>query len=332
MSKIAKDFTKYVKLTAFTKRLLETPEKTIKAERDPASEAGYSYPMADRFFGTETPEALSEMAEIGLLERKLQSRELGCPVDVSLNVTLRQYCPKCDSSEFTNEEIIEHLVDGYIGPKSDFVNNVCPKDNKPLKQLGVDYVKHGRKYVCAKCREIFQEPVLKMICINDGTIFKPEEAKYIDLYSYTGTNKLEEETNKILYQQKYISDKLKGLGFNVASPGYLTGKSGIQHDFFIVASSGIGLLKTKVVIEVLTAKEVDENEVFATYTKAADVKANGILIAAIPKFSSQAKKVAETYDIATTESHDFPSASEQIVEKFKELMTSPAEEALSLGE
>ncbi len=328
MKDLSKEFTKYVKLTAFTKRLLDIPDKTIKAERDPSSEQGYRYPLADHFFGTETLEALSDMAEIGLLDRKLQSRELGCPTDGSINVTLRQYCPKCGSSEFTQEEIIEHLVDGYVGPESDFKDNICPKDKKPLKQLGVDYVKHGKKYVCIKCHEIFQEPVLKMVCVNDATVFKPEEAKYVNLYSYTVTNKLEEETNKILYQQKYIGDKLKEMGFKVESPGILTGKSGIKHDFFMVATAGIGLLKTKVVIELLANKEINENEVFSTYTKAADVGANGILIAAIPRLSAQAKKVAQTYGIAATEALDFPTASEQIVAKFKELMTSPAEEAL----
>lgn len=329
MSQKPREFVRYVKIVGFTERLLKLPDKAIRAEREPTAPGGFRYPLADQFFGDNSVKILDDLANEGLLSRQFQSRELACPTDGSLNVTLRQFCTKCDSADFSQEEIIEHLVDGYIGPESEFKDGICPKDKKPLKKLGVDYVKHGRQYVCHGCVDIFQQPVLKLACLDDGTIFEAKDAKEVILYSYTATNTLEEEINKVFYHQKYIQDNLNKLGFKVESPATLKGKSGISQDFFMVAWSGIGFLRTNVIVELLGDSEVREQEVFSTYSKAIDVGVNGIIVAAVPKLSEGAKKVANTYGIAYIEARDIPSVSEGIIGKFKELMTSPIEEAIT---
>lgn len=323
-------FVKNIKLAKLMLKLIELPEKKIEPEINPAFPSGYRYEIAEEYLGKETKRELESLANDGLLERDFHSKELGCPKDGSINLSFKRHCPNCDSTNITKKELLEHVACGYIGPETEYKGGKCPKCGRDLGKLGVDHIKHGMQYVCQNCGNIFQTPVDKAICLRDKYSFPIAEAREVDLYSYKITKRLEEEISKAVDQQRYISEKLRELGFKVESPATLKGRSGVMHDFFMVATTGAGFLKTRILVELLGDGEINKDDVFGLYAKATDVSAYGALIGAVPKMTEEAKAVARSYKIAFVEDEDLPGVSEKMVRKFAELIETPEERMLEI--
>lgn len=298
--------------------------KVIVPERAPTVPSGYRYPIAEEYFGENAKEQLDHLVEEGLMEREFYQREIGCPKCGSINLAVHFHCPKCNSTNLVKSEVIEHWPCGYIGPESEFKDGKCPKCGKELKKIGVDYAKLGSMYKCMDCGEVFQTPEDKLSCINCGNVFNKENAEEVVLHSYRITPKLEEELDAALYQRNYLIEKLVEMGFEIEPEENLYGRSGLKHDFYLVAGKGTGILRTRIIIELLSAaEEVSAGEVFALYAKALDIGAHGMVLAAIPKFSEEAKKVMEPYDIAYVEAPSLHESAETIIRKLKEIITSP---------
>lgn len=331
LSRELSEFVKNVKLVKFTERLLQTTDKRVTPERAPSTMMGYRYSLAEEYFTKNAREELEMLAEKGLMERGFYGRELGCPKCGSINLILRFHCSHCNGLNIVKSTILEHVSCGYVGPEEEFKGGKCLKCGKEVKQIGVDYVKQGMMYRCLECKHIFQTPVEKLYCANDLTSLNKTDAIEVILYSYIITPRLEEEINKALYQRKYIANKLSELGFRAESPALIKGRSGLQQTFYMVASSGAGFVKTSIIIEMLGAEvEVSTNEIFALYARAIDVGAYGIVLAAIPRLSDDAKKAAESYGIDYVESPDLPAAAEKIITKFGELVEAPEERMLQV--
>jgi predicted RNA-binding Zn-ribbon protein involved in translation (DUF1610 family) len=321
---------KNIKLAKLMLRLIKLPDKKIEPESNPALPSGYRYPVAEEYLGKNIRDELEGMANEGLLEREFFSKELGCPKDGSINLSFKRHCPNCDSINISKKELIEHMACGYIGPESDYKNGKCPKCGRETGKLGVDYIKHGMQYVCQNCNNFFQDPVDKVVCFKDKYSFPIEDAREVEIYAYKITPLLEQEINKAVNQQKYIADKLQELGFKIESPATLKGRSGVAHDFFMVATSGAGFLKTRVLVELLGDGEITKNDVFNLYAKAMDVSAYGVLIGAIPRMTDDAKAIAKSYKIAFVEDDSLPEVSEKMVHKFAELIETPEEKMLEI--
>lgn len=323
-------FVKNIKLAKLVMRMVKQTDPVIKPELNPTFPIGYRYSVAEDYLGKEARNELEKLADEGLLEREFFSKELGCPIDGSINLTVKRHCPNCNSTNFSRQELFEHSACGYIGPESEFMDGKCPKCGKELGQLGVNYVKHGQQFVCQNCGTFFQKPIDKVYCAKDSNQFLIEDAREIELYSYKVTRRLQEAIIKAVDQQRYISDKLTELGFKTDSPATLKGRSGITHDFFMTATTGAGFLKNTIIIELFGDTEVSKNDIFNIYAKAIDVGAYGALIAAIPKMNDEAKAVADSYKIAYVEAEDLPTASEKLVIKFAELIETPEERVLEI--
>ena len=298
--------------------------KVITPERTSTKPKGYRYPIAEEYFGEDAEKHLNDLVEQGLMEREFYQRELGCPDCGSINLIVRFYCPKCGSTHIVMDEVIEHWPCGYVGPESEFKDGKCPKCGKPLKKIGVDYSKPGPMFKCAECGEIFQSPADKLNCANCGKVFGKKDAKEVVLYAYKITPRLEEELDVALAQRSYLIENLTNMGFEIENPENIYGRSGVKHYFYMVASKGTGVLKLRIVIEILSAsKEVPVDEVFSLYAKALDIGAYGLIIAAIPRFSEEAKKMMDYYDIAYVEVPSLDTSAEKIIKKLKELMELP---------
>jgi len=323
-------FVKNVKLTKFVLALMNLPEKKILPEINPSQPLGYVYPLANEYFGAEARKVLEEMAAAGLFEKEFVAKEVGCPRDQSINLSLKRHCPRCDATNINKEELLEHIPCGYIGPESSFKESTCPKCKKKLGKVGVDYVKHGEQYVCQACGHFFQEPVMKATCLRDKNVFLFSEAKEVNLYAYKMTKLLQDEITKALDQQRFIREKISELGFKVSSPAKVKGRSGVEQEFFLVAESGRGFLKLKVIVELLGNAEIKASDILTLYAKAIDINAYGSLVGAMPKMSEEAKAIATSYNIAFVEAEDLVSLTEKLVRRFAELVETPEERLLEI--
>lgn len=317
-------FVQNIKLVKLVLRIMELPDKTIGFERLADRPEGYGYPLADDYLGPEAPAELARLGDEALLERVFITKEFGCPKCRSIDLSLHLHCPNCDGVKIGRQEIIEHVACGWQGAKSQAVDDRCPKCGDPLRKIGVDYVSQGAQFACENCGNVFQAPIQKLTCTRDHSNFTVTDAAEIPLYNYRLTTRLEDEINRAIDQQKYIQEKIKTMGFKTRSPAVITGHSGIEQQFYLAATSGIGFFKVLIVVELISNGSIDE--ILSLYAKALDVKANGVVIAAIPSLSEKSKQLAASYGMPLVEARDLSSAAERLVEKFGELVQSPEEE------
>lgn len=91
----------------------------------------------------------------------------------------REACPNCSSTHLIHQDIIHHFPCAYVGPQSDFIiagqerDLICPKCNKRLKHIGVDYDKPSSIFNCQKCEQRSQQPMIMAkccTCLHDNPV------------------------------------------------------------------------------------------------------------------------------------------------------------------
>lgn len=97
---------------------------------------------------------------------------------------------------------------------------------------------------------------------------------------------------------------LEGLGYEAKSHGVLMGKSGVEHNFGVVATK-IKSPAEKLVVDVaVDIGEVDECAVIALFAKSFDAKPNKVFLIAMPRLNLKGKELAEHYGIRVIEAED----------------------------
>jgi len=99
-------------------------------------------------------------------------------------------CPDCGSNDLSTDELIHHFKCAYVGELSEFRrddNLICPKCDKLLKHIGVDYDKTSIVYHCNQCSNVFQEPGIMTACYNCLRETEPENQVQRTIKSYTIT-------------------------------------------------------------------------------------------------------------------------------------------------
>ncbi len=136
---------------------------------------GYTYPeISVNFYYRDEWQVLDilEIAEKeGLFNSDYVDRVYLCNSCNGGYLIYREICPHCDSSNSSSEDLIHHFPCAYIGPISDFKNEIdnrmnCPKCNKVLRHIGVDYDKPSIIYTCNSCSSKFQDINVKARCMS----------------------------------------------------------------------------------------------------------------------------------------------------------------------
>lgn len=89
-----------------------------------------------------------------------------------------EICPQCSSGNLETDDLIHHFHCAHVGPSETFrqkTGYICPKCDKPLSGLGVDYDKPSAVYRCLSCRHVCQEPDVSTICFSCGAKSLPED-------------------------------------------------------------------------------------------------------------------------------------------------------------
>jgi DNA-directed RNA polymerase subunit RPC12/RpoP len=86
--------------------------------------------------------------------------------------------------------MIHHFVCAHVAPEKDFKKEEhleCPKCDKHLRHIGIDYDKPSTIYSCNSCSHEFQNPGMLSLCLDCGTENKLEELlqKTIGNYALT---------------------------------------------------------------------------------------------------------------------------------------------------
>ncbi len=150
-----------------------------------------SYPQAEKILNlstVETVEVLESLVEYDYLKKIFYDQFLVCPGCASSNIKISAVCPNCESLRTQEKEIIEHLTCGHQAGTEKFERDdgsyFCPKCNKELRAIGVDYAKMSNINICESCGKYFDELDYILRCDSCEKDFRLEEGEKKKVYSY----------------------------------------------------------------------------------------------------------------------------------------------------
>lgn len=153
--------------------------------------SGYVYPLLEPLFAkrdTGVLETLSFLESQHLLSGRFISRAHFCGHCSSAFLNFKEACPQCTSSDIKNDELIHHFKCAFTSEMESFKKGgklVCPKCERELKHIGVDYDKPSIVYNCNQCSHNFQDPKIMTTCYNCGRHSEPENQETRTIYAYT---------------------------------------------------------------------------------------------------------------------------------------------------
>ncbi|TVZ56421.1 hypothetical protein OD91_1706 [Lutibacter sp. Hel_I_33_5] len=154
----------------YSRNLLLTPVSNRK------SLIGYEYPFISLFY--KNNEAISLLKNLELAQKnnyvsfKLEDYVHLCKSCTSNYLNFRECCPKCSSIDIISNDMVHHFVCAHVAPEKDFKIDdglECPKCDKHLRHIGIDYDKPSSIYSCNSCSHEFQNAEMKALCLDCST-------------------------------------------------------------------------------------------------------------------------------------------------------------------
>ncbi len=147
----------------------------LNAQLHHNSGIGFTYPILSVNFEPKEEYHVLEILEIaekeGVLMSEFHDRTHLCSQCHTGFLAYRECCPKCGSANSESQDIIHHFVCGFVGPISDFQNEIddqlnCPKCTRTLRHIGVDYDKPSVLHECFNCGHKFQDFNVRAKCVT----------------------------------------------------------------------------------------------------------------------------------------------------------------------
>ncbi len=172
-------------------RFLYTRSIQLKPMILPTYRYGYIYPFVASQFPDDEDfriyEILVRMEQEGLLIGNFHDRVHLCNRCRSAFMNFREICPSCKSANLSVENVIHHFLCGYTSQESKFIHGeqlICPKCNKILRHIGMDYEKPSSIFICHSCQETFQEPLVECFCFHCTNRTPVDETISWDIKTY----------------------------------------------------------------------------------------------------------------------------------------------------
>ena len=172
---------------------------TFSSEPTPGLAEGYMalYYCTLWFAGQETVQAEeraefhSQLLRLGYIRptRFIEKIHV-CPVCNNSNLLFFESCPHCGSSDITEEPVLHHFRCANVSPEHTYRRDgelVCPKCDRVLRHIGVDYDRPSSVYTCGQCGETFMYPSMRVLCTHTRRQWRPEELLPVDVGEYEFT-------------------------------------------------------------------------------------------------------------------------------------------------
>ncbi|NOQ64875.1 MAG: hypothetical protein GQ582_10220 [Methyloprofundus sp.] len=106
-------------------------------------------------------------------------------------LNFKESCPQCGAEDISTDELIHHFRCAHVAEAYRFKQAddslICPKCDKHLKHIGVDYDKPSLISHCNQCNFDFQEAKIITQCFNCQTLTEPENQISRTIKSYEST-------------------------------------------------------------------------------------------------------------------------------------------------
>ncbi|APD07884.1 hypothetical protein UJ101_02384 [Flavobacteriaceae bacterium UJ101] len=144
----------------------------IDAHKDRNSKLGYLFPFISLFYDKESFSIFNLLDSIekrNLITSTIKDQIQLCNPCHDSYLIYKETCPKCGSIHITPQDIIHHFVCAHVAPEQDFKKEStdemeCPKCNKHLRHIGIDYDKPSAVYHCNNCLHDFQNAKVVAEC------------------------------------------------------------------------------------------------------------------------------------------------------------------------
>lgn len=190
-----------------------TRNVSIQPKPSRKSYIGYDFPFISLFYKDDEVisllQNLKKAKQLNYLSFKLQDYVHLCKGCSGNYLNFRECCPKCESIDIKAHDMIHHFVCAHVAPEKDFKVEdglECPKCDKHLRHIGIDYDKPSTIYSCNTCSHEFQNAGMNALCLDCGTENELDELLEKAVGSYMITQKGEQ----LLFQSKknYISGNM----------------------------------------------------------------------------------------------------------------------------
>lgn len=178
---------------AILRALLGMRDGVLAPEPDPRAALGWRFPRIETELQLEPGggfEVLEELADLGLLKRKLAGHVHVCSKCRHFHLNYRETCPGCGSVDNSIERLLHHFHCAYTGLEGEFqqgIELVCPRCRCKLFQLGQDFDCPHDTYVCRDCTRIFEEPALRALCLVCAHDAPARETTLVRFHDYRAT-------------------------------------------------------------------------------------------------------------------------------------------------
>ncbi|MEM1546054.1 MAG: hypothetical protein QXY40_04790 [Candidatus Methanomethylicia archaeon] len=268
------------------------------------------YPLIEDVLGLPGPEVLNiltQLYELGSLQRRLYFRVAVCPKCGVIDPLLISIsCPNCNSVNVFKKVFVRHVKCGYEGLEDSFSVGSCPKCNVKYTR-SKDFIKKI-VFECSDCGKQFKCPGITYTCRSCFTSSSIGSVSFMDVYSYS-ISRL--NLLKVALISR-IKDLFTSLGYRVETPGYVEGISGLKHRFDIYASKQNNSVRMLISIYVFD-KPIDERAIMNSFAVSFDIYPLQSIIIAIPGISESARQFSQVLKTNIIEASNI----EQALEKFK---------------
>lgn len=281
---------------------------------------GYHYPEvinALQVTAKESLELAKRIVSLGLGIEEYHEQVIRCPFCSSEYTTVRFHCPFCNSTKLMKEVLLEHPGDGTIAPLSSFKKNgadsiVCPVCKKALVKDGKDYRTVGVWYGCLSCGKQFDTPKNTYLCLSCSKEFTTQELVISSVNKITIDKAILEDFSKRHFVLRPLLSAISEVGYEPASPGTMTGKSGYQHTFSAVGTDKDG--KVYAFEIAIGNPQVEESAVLNMFAKVLDTQPAKSYIICMPSLNINGKKIAGVYGIDVIEGDSMVEVSKSLKE------------------
>jgi len=295
---------------------------------------GFRYPEAERFIMgpvTETLYLIRKLYEAGILLKKYRDKAVACPSCLSPAVSVKYLCVSCSSTNLEKRNIFQHVQCGFSDAEELFLNNgeyACPRCSKDLKK---DELREASSiFHCRSCSENFEKPTWMHYCKKCKISFTLNESSFIDVYSYVLSSDMRNELELGMISTAPIGLVFERRGFEVVSPGSLSGKTGNRYTFDLMGRGKIAAKDAVIVLDLVCSNDPhDLSPVSTLMGKLIDTDADVGFLVVIPNLDQSGKNLAELYDIRVVEAESSKEAAEEIEKKLAKLLTPSAYQRIS---
>ncbi len=113
-----------------------------------------------------------------------------CKYCNNTHVIYTEICPKCGSCEIELNNMMHHFPCAHITDETSFMVDgdlICPKCNKHLHHVGVDYDRPAGIFSCNSCNASFSRSDMRGTCVSCKKVSSLEEFRLYKIYSFKFT-------------------------------------------------------------------------------------------------------------------------------------------------